>query len=334
MYRDNIELVGYDHYTHDFVLNHGALGDAICCLPALAFARTVRHPNVKLTVWCAEYQIPLFQHLLKPYGEFAFRNIREFPVKAADRKAMNFGPFSHNAPLADTHTRNATHMVDFGFRFLLDRDPMNMHEKSYTTKAPLGPRTIKEPYVVFPVGYTSENKAFRMSVMAPVMRWCIERGFRPVMVGSSVVRTSKADRDGKIIPLVIKTEADQLPGDLALDVVDMRDKTTLMEARDLLGHAEAVVGVDGGLIHLAGTTDTKIIYALTTTHPRHRMIPRNGDGWYKIRYVMPRDLECAGCQSKWVLTYFDFSHCAYGDNKCTYQLHPDDFIAGLQDLGL
>jgi ADP-heptose:LPS heptosyltransferase len=105
-----------------------------------------------------------------------------------------------------------------------------------------------------------------------------------------------------------------------------------MQARDVCGHAEAVVGVDGGIIHLAATTDVPVIYAMTTTHPRHRMIARNGDPWHKIRYVTPRNLECAGCQSNWVLTYFDFTKCAYGDNQCTYMLHADDFIAGLKDL--
>jgi glycosyl transferase family 9 (putative heptosyltransferase) len=333
MYRDNKHLVWDRHYRHSFVLNHGALGDAICCLPAIAYGRQQRPPQVKMSVWCAAHQIELFKHLLAPYGEFDFHDIKTFPGKAADRKAQNFGPFSHNAPLHDTHTRNATHMVDFGFRFLLDKDPPSMADRSYTTKAPLGPRTISEPYIVIPTGYTSENKAFRASVMGPIIAWALERGYRPVLAGTKKSYTG-VKREGKVIPLVISTEVDQLPNSLLWECKDMREKTTLLEARDLCGHAAAVVGVDGGTIHLAGTTDVPIVYALTNAHPKHRYIPRHGDMHFNIRYVGPRDLECANCQTNWTLTYHDFSKCAYEDNLCTYRLHPDDFIAGLQQLGL
>lgn len=102
---------------------------------------------------------------------------------------------------------------------------------------------------------------------------------------------------------------------------------------DLLGHAEAVVGVDGGTLHLAGTTDTNIIYAMGTTHPKHRYIARNGNPHHKIRYVVPRDLECIGCQSNILLQFHhDFRNCIYKDDECMDHLHPDDFINGLKEL--
>ena len=333
MYRDNKVLVWDRHYRHSFVLNHGALGDALCCLPAIAFGRSQRPEDVRMSVWCAKHQIELFDHLLKPYGAFDFHDIATFPGKAADRKAQNFGPFSHNAPLHDPHTRNATHMVDFGFRFLLDKDPPGMLERSYVTKAPLGPRVVEGDYVVFPTGYTSENKAFRASVMGPILEWVVDHGYKPVLLGTLKSYTH-AKREGKMVPLVIQTEVEKLPAELYARCLDLREKTTLLGARDVCGHAAAVVGVDGGTIHLAGTTDTNIVYALTTAHPKHRYIARHGNPSHKIRYVGPRDLECSNCQTNWTLTYHDFSQCAYGDSLCTFQLSPEDFINGLKELGL
>jgi len=335
MYRNNEELIAANHRDHNFVLNHGALGDAICSLPAIAYARQNRHRNVTMRVWCSAHQMELFGHLLAPYGEFEMKDIKGFPGKAADRKAMGFGPLSHNAPFYDTHTRNSVHMVDYAYNFLIDRGCDNQHERSYPTAAPVGAPFIESmPYVAFQIGHTSENKAFRAEVMRPIIEWVIERGLKPVLLGTTVNHTKIRDDDGVLIPLAIVNEIHKLPISLMEQCIDLRDKTTLMEARRVLGHAACVVGIDGGLIHLAGTTDAPIIYGLTTTLPRHRYIPRHGDPFYKIRYVGPRDLECAGCQSNWTLTYFDFRQCAYGDNKCTYQMHPDDFIAGMQDLGL
>lgn len=332
MYRNNEELIFSDRDEHNFVLNHGAVGDAICSLPAIIFARQNRHPALKLIVWCQPYQVDLFRHLLAPYGEFTVRSIMEFPLKGADRKAMNFGPMSHNAPFHDTHTRNSTHLVDFAFRFLVDKDPPNMAARNYPT-APLGPRTLEGGYVVFPTGYTSENKAFRASVMGPIVEWAADHGYTPVLVGTSKSYTS-VTQNGKRIPLVVLNEVEKLPPEVYARCLDLRDKTTLMEVRDICGHAAAVVGVDGGMIHLAGTTDTNIIYAMTATIPQHRYIARQGDPHHKIRYVVPRDLECAGCQSNWTLTYHAYNQCAYGDSLCTFKLHPEDFIVGLKEMGL
>lgn len=331
-YRDNTELV-FDT-KHNFVLNHGALGDAITSLPALIHARTNRSNLVAMTVWCGAWQIDLFKHLLAPYGEFRFRDIKEFPAKAADRKDWNGGPVSLNAPPFNVATRNRVHMVDFAFMFLIDAKPDTMAQRSYPVLAPLGPRVIAEKYVVFPVGATSENKLFKAKVMRPVMEWVLAQGMKPVITGTKTSHTH-VEEDGVLKPITLIDETALLPKEIVEQCIDMREKTTLLELRDLLGHAEAVVGVDGGTIHLAGTTDTNIVYALTTTHPRHRYIPRFGDPNYKIRYVGPRDLECAGCQSNWVLVqHHDFRRCPYDDNICVSQLHHEDFINALKELGL
>jgi ADP-heptose:LPS heptosyltransferase len=133
---------------------------------------------------------------------------------------------------------------------------------------------------------------------------------------------------------VIREQSSMLSPDVFAKCFDMREQTTLLELRNILGHAAAVVGVDGGTLHLAGTTDVPIVFASGTTLPKHRYIPRHGDPEFKIRYVGPRDLECYGCQSNWPLVTMHFTECAYGDNKCMDQLHPDDFINGLRELGL
>jgi ADP-heptose:LPS heptosyltransferase len=327
MYRNN-QVLEHGH-VFNAVLNNGALGDIITSLPALITGRA-EHPGLTFRVWAPSWQEHLIRHLLAPYGTFEVLHFEKFPMKQAEREQLNMGMVALNQVAYNTFTRNRTHMVTYAFNCLLDSQPESLAEMNYPTAAPLGPRTIEQKYVVFPVGATSANKLFRASVMSPIIRWVRERGYLPVVVGTKTSHT-KAEARGKLTPIVMIDEADRIPMELCLD---MREKTTLLELRDLCGHAAAVCGVDGGTIHVAGTTDTNVLYGLTTTLPKHRFVVRNGDMNHKIRYVGPRDLSCSGCQSNWRGSRQDFRFCAYGDSLCTERLHPDDFIAGLEELGL
>lgn len=333
MYRDGKVL--FSHPIHNFVLNHAALGDMISSLPALAFARERYPGGVTMRVWLPTWHHELVAHLLAPYGEFELRDLQEFPAKWEDRKKADIGPVSYNCAMYDTHTRCRVHMVDYAFNFLVNARPESMLERSYVTRAPLGSRQFVGKYVVFPVGATSDNKLFHASVMGPIMQWCVDNRYKPVIVGTKTSHTHTAEA-GVLRPIVLRDQASLLPKSIVDQCLDLREQTTLLQLRDLLGHAEAVVGVDGGTLHLAGTTDTNIIFASGTTLPKHRFIARQGDPSRKIRYVGPRDLPCQGCQSNWPMTTFHFTKCAYTErpNACMEQLHPDDFINGLKELGL
>lgn len=331
MYRDGKQILTSD--VHNFCLNHAALGDMISSLPALAFARRRYVSDLKMRVWLPVWHHELVAHLLAPYGEFEIRDLMTFPAKWEERKLADIGPVSYNAALHDQHTRCRVHMVDYAFNFLINARPESMLERSYTTEAPLGPRVLEDNYVVFPVGATSDNKLFRASVMGPIMRWCQSNGYRVVVTGTKTSHTH-TKVDGALKPIVLRDQADLLPPDVVPGIIDMREKTTLLELRDLLGHAAAVVGVDGGTLHLAGTTDTNLIFMSGTTAPRHRYIARKGNPSHKIRYVGPRDLECAHCQSNMPLTTWHFTKCVYGDNLCMERLSPEDVVAGLKELGL
>lgn len=331
IYRDNRQV--FTGPRHNFILNHGALGDVITSLPALVFARQFCSEEFKLRVFVAPWQVELISHLLKPYGTFDVRDMNEVPTKMEDRiEAWPDEQTSMNAPVANTHTRNRVHMVDFAFNYLIDARPENMAQRNYPTAAPLGPRVIPDKYVVIPVGATSDNKLFKASVMTPVLEWLLENNYLPVLVGTKVSHTTAEMGDGTREKITIRCETDVVPKTVIEACRDMREKTTLLELRDLLGHSEATVGIDGGSVHLAGTTDTNILYAMGTTKPEHRYIARHANPNHKVRYVIPRDLQCAGCQSNMHLTRWDFRHCVYGDNLCMEKLHPEDFINGLKEM--
>ena len=331
MYRDNVQFISHD--TMNFVLNNGALGDVLTSLPAIIKGRQFYDNALKIKVWVPPWQMPLVEHLLEPYGKFEVHDFTKFPMKAVERQELDIGMVALNQMAFNTHTRNRVHMVDYAFGCLLDARPESMAERNYPTAAPLGKRELDGDYVVFPVGATSYNKLCKAGFMGPIIEWASDNGYVPVLVGTKTSHTH-AVSEGGAKPISIIDEVEKLPPAIKALCFDKRESTSLLELRDILGHAKAVVGVDGGSLHLAGTTDTNIIYAAGTTLPKHRYITRNGNPHHKIRYVGPRDLECTGCQSNWIMSRQDFRHCAYQDSLCMDKLHPDDAIAGLKELGL
>lgn len=331
MYRDNLELGTAD--SHNFVLGHGALGDVITSLPAIVHARTTHHAGLQMTVWCPPWQMELIETLLRPYGDFAIRSVSDVPKTREEREAIG-GQWSMNSMVGNTHTRNRVHMVDYAFNCLIDARPESMLQRSYPCQASIEYLKGYANAVVIPVGATSDNKILRASVMVPLVEYLLQCGYQVVIVGTKVSHTHAELGGGGTEKIVIRDEVDRFPHGLLDRCVDLRERTTLIELRNILGSAKAVVGVDGGTLHLAGTTNTNIVYAMGTTVPEHRFIARNGDAHQRIRYVMPHDLECAGCQSRWTLTSHDFRFCAYNDNKCMDSFHVEDFINALKELGL
>ncbi len=332
MYRDGLELLMHDKVN--FVMNHGALGDVVSSLPAVIHARRLHQPAMKMFVWVPPWQMDLVRVLLAPYGEFEVCDFDKLEKQGRKRDPEKNGRIVLNSSAYGQTSRNRVDMVDFAFGTLLDARPEYDEDRNYPTNAPLGSTGIVEPYVVVPVGATSGNKEFHAAVMEPILQWLLAAGYLPIIVGASKTHV-QAVTDHGLEALTITAHFDELPENLRVQCIDMRDKTTLLELRDLCGHANAVVGLDGGTLHLAATTDVPIVYGCTHIDPVHRSITRFGERDYRLEFVTPKNLACAGCQSNWTLMFkHDFRFCAYGDNLCTKVLDPKAFIDALRKLGL
>jgi ADP-heptose:LPS heptosyltransferase len=91
---------------------------------------------------------------------------------------------------------------------------------------------------------------------------------------------------------------------------DLRDKTTLTEAMEILSQARAVVGVDNGLLHLASCSDVPVIWGFTSVDPKHRIPVRNNVAGYNAYTVVPSaGLNCRFCQSKYYYVEHNFKNC-------------------------
>lgn len=331
MYRNGVPVQHAQYEKINIVLNNAAVGDSICSLPAIIHAR--KCIKNEILVWAPEYLLDLLSLLLFPYGDFTYRRLEDFPRKASERNVAEDGPVVINGIQSNQFTRNRCSLVDYAFAPISDSWPDNDAERSYPTEAPIGRRTIPGPYIVIPVNATSDNKLFHHTVLGPVVEWVLGAGFKPVITGKSTTKLHAIGFEGKPIELKIRTDYDKLPDDLRAECLDLRDKLTLVQVRDVCGHAAHVVGVDGGTIHVAATTDAPIVYCLTTTRPEHRSVVRHGKSNWRVKHVTPRDLECAGCQSNWrMVIRHDFSTCFYGDSLCVERLSPQDIIDAISQL--
>lgn len=328
MFRDGIELRTDDNIN--FLLSHGALGDVIASLPAIKWARENHTLDLRMTVWAPRHLVELVDHLIGQQG-LKVQPLDEFEMVRKKGHDEFAGSCVINSTLKGTVTRNRYDMVDFAFATLLDRQPMTERERSYVQGRRLIYPAIEGRYVVVPVGATNKASTFKAEVLGPFLEWLVAHETKPVLVGKPGA-TGVVMMDGdKPHPLTVHDEVDLLPSALLKECIDMRGKTSLIELRDMCANAQAVVGVDGGTLHLAGTTDVPIVYGCTRVLPWHRSITRRAIRNWRVTHVTPRDLECAGCQSNWTLMFkYDFSNCAYKDFKCTSALHADDFIAATE----
>ena len=105
------------------------------------------------------------------------------------------------------------------------------------------------------------------------------------------------------------------------------------EITAIMGKARAVVGVDGGLLHLASCTDVPIVAGFTVVKP-HLFTPTRsgvfGNNFYTV--VPEADLGCRFCHSQInFINHGDVSTCFYLDNKCLDQMDGYKFINQLEN---
>ena len=112
--------------------------------------------------------------------------------------------------------------------------------------------------------------------------------------------------------------------------LDLRNDTTFLELATIMGQSKAVVGMDGGPIHLAFTTDVPVVCGFTTIAPEFR-IPYRGTA--RTEAVVP-SIFCNFCESNWSLNSWDFSKCPRNMEaaECVTKMSSSKFIAALNKL--
>ena len=296
-------------------------GDSICRMTAVKYLlETQKHLNIHL--WLPDYFIPVAKNLVPQADIHSFKEkdkyIHNIPGRTSDESV---------------HTLLATHLIDQAFHVLVDQQ-VDIKYKNYIplNLKPISINKFNLPnkYVVVTTGFTADVREMTPATINTVVDFILSKNYKVVFLGKRQTITGTHH----IIKGEFKSEVDYSKG------INLIDKTDLLEAGKIIAGARAIVGLDNGLLHIAGCTSTAIVAGFTSVKPEHRAPIRNNEyGWNFYPVVPPESLACRFCQSNWAHVYdVNFTKCYYKENnfdteiQCVKQLTGDLYIKELEKI--
>jgi ADP-heptose:LPS heptosyltransferase len=305
----------------DLEFSSGGMGDSIARLPVVRYILN-KYPHIRrIRLFAQDYFKEVAEAVLDPAKVTFIR-------KSDQEEELKQRPSTHGMHTRPVHhTTLRSHLTHHAFMALADEVPFSPEAYNYLQfdlkKLPTTKNILAPKYVVITTGFTSETREWLPSEVNKVCEWLVQNKAVPVFLGkasSSYFQKAKP------------TEAHFSDGINYSLGVDLRDATTLLEAAAIMSKAQAVVGVDNGLIHLAAMSgpNLPIVCGYTTVDPQHRMPIRNGIVGHRLWDITSR-AGCAPCQTKANFLYnFDFRTCYYGDFACLKDMKGEKFIEALE----
>ena len=297
-----------------YSINSISMGDVIAAAPVVQWAVRHFHANGQYLVLA----LPAYRDL--------------FPFVPDENFGDQTQPFSYKPPwqlryLNTPRSANARttsmrmHLSEFASIQLTDRI-IPRDDRLYVPlrKVPVDHFAFDHTRAVYiVVTYRDAPRKITFEAVKGVAEYVAALGLIPVYIGREdddpIWQDSPFKRSFKKLPKV---------------GVSLLNMTTMLELASLFAEGRAVVGIDSGPIHLAGTTGVPIVCGYTSVGPEVRMplrIPR------RIATVVP-DSECRHCQNRWQLNYHNFGTCYFGHTNCVAELTAEKFITGLKSLGI
>ena len=301
-----------------FFLSQGGLGDYINHMPAFQWLAE-KCPHLEGRLFVNKPFLEVAEFIMRPYKQWKVINKVLAPkfLKTGDAVVdpVNYKKFI-----------NATgaHLLDLGFMFYA------CHDKPYAGYNRLPSINYSKPwrwpelnpdweYAIFTPGATAQARAVPAKHFNNLVDYTISKGVTPVFLGKAdFAGLGKKEGSSKGYYAKFDEGYDFSRG------VDLREKTTLLEAVQIMRGAKFVIGVDNGLLHFAGCTEVPIIFGHTVAEVEHRKIRRPKG--LTIDIAISRDsLPCIGCQSnmRYIMGH-QFKFCIYGDYQCLDLIFADD----------
>ncbi len=246
---------------------------------------------------------------LMTYDEFTARGPDGVPIKG---------------PLDAAHAMiNATgaHLIDCGAAYFAGQMPLpgddNVYPRIPDEVLEMNlPQEFKDrraagvKWAVITPTAAQPSRAVPGRYWTPICNELIDNDVLPVFLGKHEIPMENGHN--------IRSQDDgTLPADLG---EDLRNKTSLLQAAAIMAFSQCVIGLDNGLLHLAGCTDAPIIFGYNLTTVEHRR-PRRKFGVTFDITLTKEELACIGCQSNTnMLVGYDFRTCFYKDNLCITKL--------------
>ncbi len=290
-----------------FIFVHGGLGDYINFMSAVLWAAK-ENPQLIGHITVKQPFRDVAEFLMKPYPNWSVHDheyLKDIQEKY-DKVLIHY-------PKKEHQLINATgaHLMDLGFMYYaqMSKPPEGfgyLPEISYDGPWKW-PELRERPYAVFTPGSTARARVIYGRYFNDLVAYTLSRGITPVFLGKKdfVVGTAKE------IGYNAKFQDDY---DFSKGI-DLTEKTTLLEATQIMSKACFVLGLDNGLLHFAGTTTTPIIFGHNVATVAHREIRRRSGQTINV-HLEESGLPCISCQSR--MRYI----VGHEFNKCIYQEHP------------
>lgn len=282
-----------------FPINEGGLGDFITWIPALQWiAEECEHVQGWLLVH--GFLLDLAQYFFSRYPHWKVGTIEEDWKKVpGDMAIMGFPPGERPSIFNGMSSRLSipgwayfVNTVDIPEGWDVYPDLTTVPEVDLSQwKLEAG------KYVILTPGATAPTRTVPGSYWNPIIDWIIDRGMKPVLLGKST-----------LTPELPVTFSGGIRAHLCLD---LRDRTTTLEAAALMRSAYATVGLDNGLLHLAACTGGNVVFGYNIVTPESRR-PRMRGGRLIELWLDESELQCIACMYRMKLSMpHDFRLCVY-----------------------
>lgn len=293
-----------------FIFTGGGLGDYINQIVALEWLAETQ-PHIHGKVFAAEPTFSVFKYIMGKY--------KHWKVYEPSQITEKIGKEATLSPSAYVKYIDAVgaHLMDLGFMLYAKRStpPPNykrLPDLSGYKSGKFKEWGLPERYAVITPNYTVPTRLMRGVYINELSKYLKEKhDITPVYLGKrDFAQSGKNHKVAAYYKGFVDEAFDPNLG------IDLREKTTLLEATEIMGNSMMVMGIDNGLLHYAGCTKAPIIFGHTITEVEHRSIRRPiGE---TINIIISREqLACSGCQSHMrLLPTHQFRQCYYGDYKC------------------
>lgn len=304
--------------TVNCILLNGGVGDHVGSLVAVDYILKT-YPWINLLIWVPDFLLDFARNVL-PEGA----SVKNF---SAMRTMYDKEKTTITTEWDGRTSPMKIHSVDYAFLKLCDERVEN-DKKNYLKvkfdKIDTSGFNLPEKYVVITTGYTAAVREFQASAVNGVANYVLSKGLTPVYLGQTNTKTG-------VLHIIQGTFNEEIDFSKGLNLID---KTSLLQVAKITQGAKAIVGVDCGLLHVAGCTDTAIVAGFTTVNSELRAPIRNNElGWNFYPVVPDSSLKCRFCQVSTNFLYgHDYTKCIYKDLLCVKQLTAAKFIEQLEKV--
>ncbi len=303
------------------LLAGAGLGDHVASLVAVNHIIT-SYPWINLLVWVPDYLLDYAKNVLP-----ANAIVRDYTqaVKKYDSKKIGL-----TTEWRSQHTPMKIHPVYYAMHMLADEHPV-IEKCNYLQikfdQVDVSTFNLPKKYVCIQATFAEVVKTMPNKTINEIAAYVKSRGYTPVFLGKT------ENKVGVVKQVNTAKEADV---DYSIGI-NLVDKTDILQSAKIIQGAAALVSMDGGITHMAGSTTTPIVVGYTFIDPAHNLPIRNNEiGWNCYTVVPDEKLGCRFCQTRTnFLMGHDYRNCYYPKDKpfaCVDYMKSDKFITHLEGI--